>query len=233
MTFPYKLIDLTHTLDSTIPTWNGACGFNHDLHIDYDDCPGEDKFRVMKMTMHAGIGTHMDAPSHCIPGGKCIHNLDVNGLIWPCVVIDVSDKGHEHYRLSVQDVMDFERKFGVISKDTCVIVNTGWRKFWSEPSKYHNNHVFPSVSIEAASLLHERGVSALGIDTFSSDRPEDGFKVHRLFLGNGKVLIENVTNLESMPAVGSFVMAMPIKIKDGTEAPIRLVGLIEKNKINE
>lgn len=26
MTFPYKLIDLTHALDSTIPTWNGVCG---------------------------------------------------------------------------------------------------------------------------------------------------------------------------------------------------------------
>ena len=26
--FPYKLIDLTHTLDRGIPTWNGGCGFN-------------------------------------------------------------------------------------------------------------------------------------------------------------------------------------------------------------
>ncbi len=54
MTFPYKLIDLTHVLDSTIPTWNGGCGFNHDVHIDYSDCQGEDKFRVMKVKMHAG-----------------------------------------------------------------------------------------------------------------------------------------------------------------------------------
>jgi kynurenine formamidase len=71
MTFPYKLIDLTHVLDSTIPTWNGGCGFNHDVHIDYADCEAQDKFRVMKVKMHAGIGTHMDAPSHCIPGGIC------------------------------------------------------------------------------------------------------------------------------------------------------------------
>lgn len=27
MTFPYKLIDLTHALDSTIPTWSGRCGY--------------------------------------------------------------------------------------------------------------------------------------------------------------------------------------------------------------
>jgi alkylated DNA repair dioxygenase AlkB len=59
--FPYKLIDLTHALDSTIPTWNDRCGFNHDMHIDYSDCEGEDKFRVMKVKMHAGIGTHTDS----------------------------------------------------------------------------------------------------------------------------------------------------------------------------
>lgn len=52
MLFPYKVIDLTHTLESSIPTWNGDCGFKHDLHMDYKDCPGEDKFRVMKMSMH-------------------------------------------------------------------------------------------------------------------------------------------------------------------------------------
>jgi kynurenine formamidase len=28
--FLYKLIDLTHMLDSNIPTWNGSCGFNHE-----------------------------------------------------------------------------------------------------------------------------------------------------------------------------------------------------------
>lgn len=227
MTFPYKFIDLTHALDSTIPTWNGGCGFNHYVHIDYSDCTSEDKFRVMKVKMHAGIGTHMDAPSHCIPGGRFIHDFDVNELIMQCVVIDVSDKCFERYSLSAQDVADFESKYGLIAKGSCVMVKTGWSKFWHEPLKYHNNHVFPSVSSEAASLLLKRGVNALGIDTLSPDRPEDGFKVHKTFLGADKVIIENVANLGSMPSTGSFVMVLPIKIKDGTEAPIRLVGLIE------
>ena len=71
-----------------------------------------------------------------------------------------------------------------------------------------------------------------GIDTLSPDRPEDSFKVHQIFLGAGKILIENVANLDSMPPVGGFIMALPIKIKDGTEAPVRLIGLIEsKNEV--
>ena len=228
MTFPYKFIDLTHTLDDSIPTWNGGCGFNHQLHIDYADCEGEDKFRVMKIKMHAGIGTHMDAPSHCIPGGQCIHDFDVNQLCMPCVVIEIEDKCHERYSLNPEDISDFESKCGPISKGSCVMIKTGWEKFWDRPAKYHNNHVFPSVSPKAAEFLLERGVNALGIDTLSPDRPEDGFKVHKIFLGAGKILIENVANLDNMPRVGAFVMALPIKVRDGTEAPIRLVGLIEK-----
>jgi kynurenine formamidase len=229
MIFPYKLIDLTHVLDGAIPTWNGGCGFNHDVHIDYSDCTSEDKFRVMKVKMHAGIGTHMDAPSHCISGGKFIHDFDVNDLIMSCVVIDVSDQCHERYSLSAQDVADFESKYGKIADGSCVMVKTGWSKFWHTPSKYHNNHVFPSVSSEAASLLLERGVNALGIDTLSPDRSEDGFKVHKTFLGADKIIIENVANLGSMPPTGGFVMVLPIKIKDGTEAPVRLVGLVEND----
>lgn len=199
------------------------------MHIDYYDCQGEDKFRVMKVKMHAGIGTHMDAPSHCIPGGRFIYDFDVNDLIMPCVVIDVSCKCHERYSLSVQDVEDFESQFGPIAQVASVMVKTVWSKFWHTPSKYHNNHVFPSVSSEVAELLLERGVSAIGIDTLSPDRPEDDFKVHKTFLGAGKIIIENVANLDSMPSTGSFVMVLPIKIKDGTEAPVRLVGFIERD----
>ena len=229
MIFHYKLIDLTHALDSGIPTWNGGCGFNHDVHIDYSDCMSEDKFRVMTVKMHAGIGTHMDAPSHCIPDGRFINDFDVNDLIMHCVVIDISNKCHERYSLSTQDIRDFESKYNKIARGSCVFVKTGWSKFWNTPSKYHNNHVFPSLSSEASELLIERGVSAIGIDTLSPDRPEDGFKVHKIFLGAGKIIIENVANLDSMIPTGGFVMVLPIKIKDGTEAPVRLIGLIERD----
>lgn len=228
MNFPYKMIDLTHVLDANIPTWSGACGFNHDLHMDYSDCEGEDKFRVMKIKMHAGIGTHMDAPSHCIPSGRCIHDFDVNELCMPCVVIDVSDKCHERYSVTANDILDFEDKNGFINEGSCVIIKTDWGKFWNQSLKYHNNHVFPSVSYDAANLLLKRNVNALGIDTLSPDRPEDGFKVHQIFLGAGKILIENVANIHNMPHVGAFIMTLPMKVKDGTEAPVRLVGFVKK-----
>lgn len=225
--FPYKLIDLTHTLDSNIPTWDGGCGFNHDLVIDYADCKNEDKFRVMKLSMQAGIGTHMDAPSHCIPGGKCIHEFEINDLCMPCIVINVSSKAHERYSVSSKDIRDFESIHGTIKQGSCVMIYSGWGRFWNDPEKYRNNHLFPSVTADAANLLLERGVAALGIDTLSPDRPEDGFKVHQAFLAKNKILIENAANLDKMPTIGAYVMVLPIKVNDGTEAPVRLVGLID------
>lgn len=228
MIFPYTLIDLTHTLNSSISTWNGGCGFDHTVHIDYHDCKGQDIFRVMKIIMHAGIGTHMDAPSHCIPGGKTIADFNLNDLIFPCIVIDLSQKMHARYSVSQEDIINFEKIYGTITKNSCVLIRTGWETWWNTPLKYHNNHVFPSLSLSAAHLLVDRQVAALGIDTLSPDRPEDGFAVHRLFLGNGNILIENVAHLDSMPAVNGFVMIAPLKIEQGTESPIRLIGLVEK-----
>src|SRR6478736_5391991 len=103
MKFPYKLVDLTHTLDENAPSWDGSCSFKHEIKLDYEDCTTDTKFRVGKFNMHAGIGTHIDAPNHCIAGGKSIDQLLLENLVSPCIVIDVSTQAHENYIVSLQD----------------------------------------------------------------------------------------------------------------------------------
>ncbi len=226
MNFPYKIIDLTHTLNDTIPSWNGSCGFQHTTKLDYDDCKTEVKFRVQKITMHAGIGTHIDAPAHCVPKGVTVEDLRLQDLIAPCVVIDVSPKSHERYSVAVQDIKEFEESHGIIPKRAFIIIRTGWEQFWLTPDRYRNHHVFPSVSAEAAEFLLEKQVVGLGIDTLSPDRPKDGYLIHQTLLGAGKYIIENVANSGALPPLGSYSLALPIKTQGGTEAPIRLIALI-------
>lgn len=221
-------IDLTHSLSPEIPHWGSGCGFQHNVELDYADCNTNVKFRVQKIEMHAGIGTHMDAPAHCIPGGTTIEEITLKQLITSCIVIDVSHNAHEKYSVTCDDIHDFEKKYGTIFKDTFVIIHTGWERFWNQPEKYRNNLIFPSISIEAAQLLLERNIIGLGIDTLSPDRDEDGFPVHQLLLNAGKYIIENIANSNKIPPIGASIIALPIKIKDGTEAPIRLIGV--KNK---
>jgi len=178
--------------------------------------------------MHEGIGTHMDAPAHCIPRGKCIDELELNDLMTPCCVLDISNHAHGRYSLTLQDIKAFETQHGAIPPGCFIIVYTGWERYWNTPEKYRNDLVFPSVSKDAASALLERHIEGLGIDTLSPDRPEDGFPVHQLVLGAGKFIIENVANATEMPPLGAYSLALPMKIQEGTEAPVRLVGMIIK-----
>lgn len=227
MSFPYHIVDLSHTLDEAIPSWNGSCGFHQEVKLDYNSNI-EISFRVQQLKMHAGIGTHLDAPAHCNLGKKTIHQLDLNNLVAPCVMINVSAQADENYSLSLDEVKLFEKTHGIIQPKSFVIIRTGWEKFWKEPKKYHNNYRFPSVSKAAADFLIERQVVGLGIDTLSPDRPESGFLVHAAFLGCEKYIIENIANAASLPPTGSWIMPLPIKTYGGTEAPMRLVGCIPR-----
>ncbi len=226
--FPYTCLDLTHTVHQDVPTWDGKHGCNSKIVLDYDECTGDVPFRVMHLCMNAGIGTHIDAPNHCLPGALSSEQLLLDDLCMPCYVLDVSEKAHARYSVSVDDIKNFEKKYGVIEPDTCVFVYTGWSRLWNNPVAYRNDLVFPCVSVEAAQYLIERGVKALGIDTLSPDRPDNGFKVHVLFLGQGKILIENVAHLDTMPALGALCGIFPLKFQGATEVPIRLVGMLPK-----
>lgn len=69
----------------------------------------------------------------------------------------------------------------------------------------------------------------LGIDTLSPDTEASGYPVHQAILGAGKYLVENVANADKLPPVGGFSLVMPIPTEGGTEAPIRLIGLVKNN----
>src|SRR3990167_3284925 len=221
-----KLIDLTHALNETIPAWDLGCGFQKILNSDYKDCVGDVKFRNQRLSCFAGIGTHMDAPSHCIPGGLSIADIPLEKLIQPCIVIDASQKANEHYCVSVDDINAFEKQHGVIQKNVFVIFHTGWCQYWNEPERYRNNLLFPSVSIEAAQLLLDRDIVGMGIDTLSPDSGGKYFPVHQAILGAGRYIVENVANANQLPSVGAQIIALPLKIEEGAESPIRLIAML-------
>lgn len=224
-----EILDLTHTLTSKIPQWDEGCGFRSTIKVDYSDCNSTVKFQAQTLQMAAGIGTHIDAPSHCIAGAKTIADIPLHQLIAPCFCIDVSNKVHERYSLSPFDIEEFESRHGNIQKNSIVICYTGWSQYWHEPVRYRNNLIFPSISEEAAGLLLKREISAVGIDTLSPDRAEDHFPVHHMFLSADKFIIENACNADRLPPAGSYILALPIKIQNGSEAPARLIALIPKN----
>lgn len=223
-----ELIDLTHTIDSNIASWEEGCGFESEITWDYSNSTSGTQFRVQSVHMRAGIGTHMDAPAHCIRGGKTIDQVSIQNLIKPCVVIDISKKADANYLLSVEDIAIFENKYGKITSDSFVVIHTNWSRYWNDPIAYRNHLQFPSVSQDAAEFLLKRNIAELGIDTLSPDTAKSGFPVHQLLLSSEKIIIENLNNTDRLRAVGAHIIALPLKVADATEAPIRIIAIQDK-----
>jgi kynurenine formamidase len=225
----FTLLDLTHSLHPNMAHWDIGCGFQSHTDIDYTDCKSSTKFKVQSMQLKCGIGTHIDAPSHCIQNGKNVDEIELTSLIVPCVVIDLSNKiGTDDYIVTIDDIIGFEHVNGVILNNSFVIIRTGWDIYWNNPVKYRNELIFPSINADVAKYLLNRSIAGLGVDTLSPDTFNSEFPVHKTILGANKYIVENIANSSLMPPIGSHVIILPIKIKDGTEAPARLVGLIGK-----
>jgi kynurenine formamidase len=72
-----------------------------------------------------------------------------------------------------------------------------------------------------------REVVALGIDTLSVDPgTSEDYAVHRYCSQRSVYHVENVANLAEVPADGSLVVIAPLKLKDGSGAPARILALI-------
>lgn len=225
-----SVIDLSHTTDEHIPVWPGSKRFEKIPVHDYktDGC------RIFNYHQCEGVGTHMDAPAHFIKGGRMIDQLHVSELVLPACVIDIRQSVYQNpdYMLSLADIRKWQAEYGDIPERAIILMLSGWSARWPDEKRYRNTDDqgimhFPGFSPEAAHYLVDKKIKAVGVDTFSTDPGmATDYPVHDIFLGNDIYQLENVTNLDQMPAAGAIVVALPTKIKDGPEAPTRVIALI-------
>lgn len=71
----------------------------------------------------------------------------------------------------------------------------------------------------------EKGI---GIDAISID-PIDSFELpmHRIVLGAGLVIVENLTNLEGLIGRTFRFAALPLKYENADGAPVRAVAFVD------
>ena len=182
--------------------------------------------------------THLDAPVHFAEGVMSTDELPLENLIAKAVVINVVDQAEANrdYRLSKQDVLDFEAEHGVIEPGTIVLMRTDWSQHWPNAKAYLGDDTpgdasklsFPGYGAEATELLVEkRNVVMLGIDTASIDYGKStDFIAHRIGAERNVANLENLMNLAELPATGATLMALPMKIEGGSGGPVRVVALV-------
>lgn len=231
------IVDLTYGFDSTTLYWpNSPSGFQL-KELARGVTPGGYFYSSNLFTAPEHGGTHLDAPIHFSATGTTLDRIPVRQLVAPAIVIDVSDKSASNvdYRLTVDDVRSWEASHGTIEKGTIVLLRTGWAKFYGNRKAYFgddtpgatNNLHFPSYGADAARLLVEqRGVGAIGIDTPSIDYgPSSDFIVHQIAARGSVPGLENIANLDRLPANGFWVVALPMKIAGGSGGPLRIIAL--------
>ncbi len=236
----YQLVDLTHSYDDDTIYWpTSPTRFELD-ELAHGPTPGGWFYSAYAFSMPEHGGTHLDAPYHFSESGDTVDEVPLTQLIGAAVVIDVSAQAaaDRDYRLTLQDIVDFEAEQGQIAQNTIVVLRTGWSRFWPNVRDYLGDDTpgdasglsFPSFGAEAAEfLVGERGVSAIGVDTASIDHGQSqDFPVHQITAGHNVPGLENLVHLDQLPATGASIIALPTKIAGGSGGPVRVIAVLPK-----
>lgn len=188
---------------------------------------------------HGGI--HLDAPIHFAEDAQTAEQVPLENLIGEAIVVDVTEKTEKDrdYEVAVRDFVEWESEHGEIPSGAIVLLRTGYSVYWPDAVRYLGTarrgkkairqlH-FPGLHPEAAQwLVDRRKIKAVGIDTASIDRGQAKiFMSHRILLGRNIPVFENLVSLEKLPAKGARLIALPMKIKGGSGAPLRAVAVLQ------
>lgn len=210
-----RIVDLTHAFDNGMPVFPGLPdpSFEHIAEVERDG------YAMTRYSMLNHIGTHVDAPAHQIAGGDSLDEIGLERLVTDAVRIDVSTRD-PHGAIPLSELEpELER---VRAGDIVLFYSDNARNYGGDA--YWTGWSYPDA--DAARALIERGVSAVGFDGPSAD-PVDSttFDLHRVWLSAGRMILENVNNLDQLPDRAQVVVA-PMKVARANGAPTRIFALL-------
>jgi arylformamidase len=165
------------------------------------------------LTMGSHTGTHVDAPYHFIDGGPRLGDVALDRMVGEALVADLRGRtavdadALAHAALRHGDIL------------LCLTDNSAR---WAAPDFQRD---FTYLTRDAADLLVERGVRAVGIDYLSIEQfGSSDFAVHHRLLGAGVFVIEGL-DLRGVEPGRYTLVCLPLKFPDLDGAPARAVLL--------
>jgi arylformamidase len=210
-----KIVDLSHTICPDMPVYPGT-----EPPTFSSACTIEGMgFLEKKITFYSHTGTHMDAPSHIIPGAKTLDQMPPDRFVGKGAVVE----------LEVNDgpTIDLERlkpHQGRIESCEFLLFYTGWADLWGKEDYLKG---YPVLSHHAATWLAGFPLKGIGMDAISADGAESvTFPIHTILLERDIVIIENLTNLRALPDNEFVFCCFPLKIEKADGSPVRAVALV-------
>lgn len=236
-----KWIDLSHAYSSKTISWPNSIKFSKEAVFQGQTDKGY-YYEAFNFATAEHSGTHMDAPVHFAQGKRTVDQIPLSQLIAKACVLDLTERivhsSSADYEIDVDDILSWEENFGMIPDGSVVLFYTGYSKLWDDATEYLGTGLtgepaltkmhFPGLDPEAAKwLVQNRKIKAVGIDTASIDHGQSRFfESHRVLAENSLIIFENLANLDSLPPQGTLIIALPMKIKDGSGAPARIIARV-------
>jgi kynurenine formamidase len=239
-----RVVDLTHTLDPDfpviiLPPEFGQCArFRMEEISAYDHRGPAWKWHNITCSEHTG--THFDAPVHWISGrdlpNNSVDTIPVEQFIGPACVIDCSQGAaeNEDFELTPEIIQDWEAEHGEIPAGAWVLMRTDWsrRRGAAYLNMREDGPHSPGPTPEGIRfLIEQRDIRGFGTETVGTDAGQGShytppFPAHFYLHGAGKLGLQCLNNLWELPPTGAVLIATPLKIKQGTGSPLRVLALV-------
>jgi kynurenine formamidase len=241
-----EVVDLTQTLSPEFPPivlppeLGQAAPFRIEETSHYDERGPAWYWNNFSCSEHTG--THFDAPIHWVSGRHLPNNatdtIPVGDLIGPACVIDCSREAaaDPDFLLTAAHLRRWEKTYGRIPERSWVLMRTDWSKR-TDPVAYQNldaegQHT-PGPAPDAVRFLVEQrnvlgfGTESIGTDAGQAAHLQPPYPCHHYMHGGGRYGLQCLTNLDRLPPTGAIVVCPPLKIRQGSGSPLRVLALVE------
>ncbi|MDO1485926.1 cyclase family protein [Rhodococcus rhodochrous] len=175
-----------------------------------------DASNVTRWLIGSHTGTHVDAPLHFKDGELPVDRIDMDVLVGPAVVLDLTG--------TTGQIGAAELEAAGIGDATRVILKTvnssesGALRADEKPSQW------VGLAPDGAALLRERGVKIIAIDYLTLESPENTVEwdTHHELLPNGVIILEGL-DLAAVEAGPYEMVCLPLKLQGSEAAPARTI----------
>lgn len=236
-----KWVELSHLMNNDSPYWSGIPEGASELgNVVFDWGNPMLECQIQQFKFPGQFGTHVDFPAHFIKGRETAESFSMHDAAFPLCVIDISEKAaHDcHYAVTVEDIKEYEAKYGAIPKGAFVALRTDWYKNWPDMSAMSGTAAdgsenFPGWSLDAIKYIYEeRHAAASGHETLDTDASAEAAKAgdlacERYVLNSGHIQIELLCNLDKVPAAGAILFASWPNFEGANGLPCRVFAVFD------
>jgi len=209
-----RLLDLSRRLETGMPVFPG------DPPVELAPAGAEPPWQVTRLHLGTHSGTHIDAASHYVRGGRTIDEYPLERFVLDAFVV--------HLDVAAEAAIAWEDIAAQLPGDLTgvgILLHTGWERFWgTDEAERH-----PSLSEGAASRLAACGATLVGTDALNIDATAGGtLHAHAALLGADILVVENLTGLYALDAGRPYRCAfVPLNVAGGDGSPIRAYAQID------